>query len=155
MTHVHTQALPGMYTNTYPDRKVIAFPDIKQIKMLSQPMLTTGTQCSRVWTCVRRMRVIVRACNHPRMCVCVSEGESDKNMKDSLIWINLEHENETDRQTRRGRQGELDWVLRLNTYIHTPIIASLAYRTVTETLDFCVRGLLRRDVAKYKIAQVN
>lgn len=34
-------------------------------------------------------------------------------MKDSLIRINLEHENETDRQTRRSRQGELCWALKM------------------------------------------
>lgn len=59
------------------------------------------------------------------LCICVgvcvnTEGECDKNMKDSLIWINLEHENETDRQTRRSRQGELCWVLNNeHTWSHT------------------------------------
>lgn len=116
-------------------------------------MLTTGTQRSRVCSCIFALA-----------CVCVllyvsviterarvSEGERDKNMKDSLIWINLEHENETDTQTRRGRQGELCWVLRLSAHMNS--------QTLTLSRVTCHREAwllqLRHDMAKYKIAQVN
>lgn len=68
-----------MYTNTHPDRKVIAFPDIKQIKMLSQLMLTRGTQCSRTCVCSVRASVNMLLCVQLCMsvithyvCVCLS-----------------------------------------------------------------------------------
>lgn len=68
-----------MYTNTHPDRKVIAFPDIKQIKMLSQSILTSGTQCSRMCVCAVRASVDMFLCAQLCMsvithyvCVCLS-----------------------------------------------------------------------------------
>lgn len=95
----------------------------------------SATPCSVCTCCVfgfAHVSVILRECEH------------DKNMKDSLIWINLEHENETDRWTRRSRQGELCWVLKM-------IQPS---RTVTGRHDSCCRGQARCRVANCEFAQV-
>lgn len=60
--------------------------------------------------------------------MCVSEGECDKNMKDGLIWISEEHENDT--ATHRGKQGEARLPVRCQgAHVVRPLHHAAKYKT--------------------------